>query len=101
MYRSPLAQFMLASCNVIEFQKKTRSSILDFDLATHEHVRQHKTLYANTSVQSLEFEVLRQRQELVELQELLDMREEEVSRVILFLCVCGLLMVAVRRSLIP
>ena len=83
------------------FQKKTRSSILDFDPATHEHVRQHKILYANTSVQSLEFEVLRQRQELVELQELLDMREEEVSYVILILCVCGLLMVAVRRSRIP
>jgi hypothetical protein len=92
---------MLASCNVMGFQKKTRSSILDFDPATHEHVRQHKILYANTSVQSLEFEVLRQRQELVELQELLDMREEEVSYVILFLCVCGLLMVAVRRSRIP
>ena len=84
----------------------SRSLIPDFDPDTRQHLRQNKNMYGNTSVQLLEFEVLRQRQELVEMQELLDMREEEVRCVILFLCVCvacrhhytSLLLVAVRVS---
>lgn len=42
------------------------------------------------NVQSLEFEVLRQRQERAELQEALEMKEEEVSCcVISSLCICA------------
>ena len=41
-------------------------------------------MHGNGSVQSLEFEVLRHRRFLIEMQELLDMREEEVRCVTRF-----------------